>query len=451
MKLFHRLLATYFLVIIVVLVVLALVLSSLLSSFIYREQQERLAAMGRNIKELLGENRIVELRRTLSAMDQAVDARIWIVDNQGRVIMDSRGMMMHRFLQFTMPEEILQGQEVYLVLEVEDLEADMLLVGIPLSRNGGMEGAVLMLTPVSDVQDTLASIFRLFWPAAALSLLAAAAIALVVSRSISRPLMQLSKAAAALAEGDFHQEVPVEGAGEIRAVATSFNNMAAQLRRLDDMRRDFIASVSHELRTPMTSIRAFVQGVLEGKVPREKQQQYLELTLAEIGRLSRLVSGLLDLSALEGKEAPLELEKCDLREVVNLSVAAMEPQLAQHKADISIRLPSQPVVARADKMRLQQVLINLVANSIHHTPAGGRVEIELVAGHPHILTVADTGPGIPPDDLENIFKPFYRGSGSGSGLGLAIARALVKAHGGTIRAENRSGGGSRFVIQLPGV
>lgn len=450
MKLFHRLLASYFFVVLVVLAVLALVLSGLLSSFIYREQQQRLAETGRSISELVAEGRVYELRRTLLAMDQAVDARIWIVDLQGRVTIDSRGSMMQRRVQFNIPDQILAGKETFLVLEVEDLEADMLLVGIPVFFNGQVEGAVLMLTPVSDVQATLSSIYRLFWPAAAVSLLAAAAIALLVSRSISRPLAGLSRASAALAEGDFSQEVPVEGPGEIRRLAASFNHMASQLRRLEDMRRDFIASVSHELRTPMTSIRGFVQGVLEGKVPRQKQRQYLELTLSEIRRLSRLVSDLLDLSALEGKETPLELVPTDLREVVNLSVAAMEPQLAQHGTKVNIDMPETAVAVRADKMRLQQVFINLIANSISHTSPGVSLDISVEAGSPHTVTVADTGPGIGRDDLENIFKPFYRTRGSGSGLGLAIARALVNAHGGTIRAESSPAGGSRFIVELPG-
>ncbi len=449
MKLFHRLLASHFVVIVVVVLVLALVLPVFLSSYVYQQQQQRLVQTGRNISELAAQGRGMELRRTLYAMDQAVDARIWVIDTDGRIVMDSRGTMMQRRLQLSVPAVLFQGQEIYRVLEVDDLDAEMLLVGVPVYSNGKVTGAVLLLTPVSGVQDTIASVYRLAQPAMLISLVVAALIALLVSRSISQPLSRISRAAQAVAEGEFNQKVPVSGAREIRALAEGFNNMSAKLNRLEHMRRDFIASVSHELRTPMTSIRGFVQGVLDGKIAAEKQQKYLELALMEIQRLSKLVSDLLDLSAVEGREAPLNLEKIDLREVINLSVAAMEPQLAQHQTQLKLDLPNQPVPVMGDRLRLQQVLINLVANITQHTPRGSKLEISLDADHPRKLVFADNGPGIPAEDVDNIFKPFFRSGASGSGLGLAIARALLVAHGGGIVVENRSQGGSRFVIRLP--
>ena len=449
MKLFHRLLATHFLVIIVVLVVLSLVLSVLLSSYVYRQQEQRLIMTGRNISELAAQGRSAELRRTLYAMDQAVDARIWIIDAQGRIILDSRGTMMQRRMQLRVPPGLFEGEEIYSVLEVADLETEMLLVGVPVYTGGEVTGAVLLLTPVSGVQDTMTSIYRLARPAMFISFLAAALIALLVSRSISQPLSRISRAAEAVSEGDFNQQVPVSGAREIRALAEGFNNMSAKLSRLEHMRRDFIASVSHELRTPMTSIRGFVQGVLDGKIPADKQQKYLELTLMEIQRLSKLVNDLLDLSAVEGREAPLTLETVDLREVINLSLAAMEPQLTQHRTELSLSLPDSSVPVLADRLRLQQVLINLIGNNIQHTPPGSKLEIELEPGNPRTLVLTDNGPGIPAEDLDNIFQPFFRSGAGGRGLGLAIARALVVAHEGEIMAENRSSGGSRFIIHLP--
>lgn len=451
LKLFHQLLLSYLTVVIVVLAVLGIVLSWLLSSFIYREQEQRLAESGRSVAQMISDSDgRLQLRGALNTVDQAVGARIWIINTAGNITMDSRGMMNQRNIRFSIPEDLLGGREVSEVLVVEDLDSTMLLVGIPIFEGEQVSGGVLMLTPVSDVQATLGSIYRLFWPAAGLSLIIAALIALTVSRSISRSLADLSKASVALAKGDFNQTVPVSGAAELRAVALSFNQMAGQLRQLETMRRDFIASVSHELRTPMTSIRGFVQGVLDGKIPRPKQQRYLELTLAEIRRLSALVADLLDLSALEGKETPLELKELDLREVVNLSLAAMEPQLTAHGTDVDVQLPNRPALIRGEPQRLQQVLINLVDNSIRHAKPGGKLRIHLVLEGSHYhLTVADNGPGIAPEDWENIFKPFFRGDGKGSGLGLAIARALIAAHGGSIHVREATGGGALFVILLP--
>lgn len=451
LRLFQHLLLSYLAVVFAVLLVLGLSLSWLLATFVYDEQEQRLTEIGRSIAEAVPDaGARMQLRGSLQTVDQAVGARIWIVNISGQVIMDSRGLMNHRRLQFNLPEQLYDGQEVSEIIDVADLDSTMLLVGVPFYSNQQLSGAVLLLTPVSNVQATLGSIYRLFWPAAALSLLIAALIALFVSRSISRPLSKLSKASVAMAEGDFTQTVPIRGAAEIRAVAASFNQMAAQLKQLETMRRDFIASVSHELRTPMTSIRGFVQGVLDGKIPPAKQRSYLELTLAEIRRLSALVTDLLDLSALEGRETPLEMQEIDLREVVNLSLAAMEPQLTAHETQVVMDLPDKPILIQGERERLQQVLINLIDNCIRHTDHGSKLSVTLTSkGGAHFLDIADNGPGIAPEDWEHIFKPFFRRDNQGSGLGLAIARALITAHGGSIQAKESEEGGALFHITLP--
>ena len=459
MRLFHKLLTTYVAIVIVILGVLALVLSLSLSAFLYSEQKQRLGEIGQTITEQVsssqkGEIPAAELVRTISAIDQSLNARVWVLSPQGQITLDSRGRLLNRrgtsFVDPQLLGPILEGEELTQVVTLLELETEMLLVGLPVYVDGRVSGAVLLMTPVSDVQATLNSIFRLFWPAAGLSLIAALILAMMVSRSISRPLRELSKAAMVLAEGDFSRQVTPRGDKELRLLASSFNQMANQLKELEDLRRDFIASVSHELRSPLTSIRGFVQGVLDGKIPPEKQHSYLQRSLNEIRRLSMLVTNLLDLSALEGKAAPLNLKEYDLRELVNLSLAAMEPQISQHQMSVDIQVPTKPSMVFVDHQRFQQVLMNIINNCIMHIPPGNEMKIHInPVKNGYELHLADTGPGIPPHQMPHIFKPFYHGMDGGTGLGLSIAKALVEAHQGSIRVSNLPEGGSNFTIWLP--
>lgn len=459
MKLFHRLLLTYISIVVVVLIILGVVLSQSLATFIYSQQQQKLSQLGQSIIQqatafMAGEIPRSTINQTISTVDQSINARVWLLNQEGLIVIDSRSRAMHGRSSSYIPSQYLQplleGEEIARIITLMELNTKMLLVGIPITSDSGVSGALLLMTPVSDVQAALSSIYRLFWPAAGLSLMVAAVLALAVSRSISQPLRKLSEATAALAEGDFSLKVHPTGDVELRALAESLNKMASQLGELEELRRDFIASVSHELRSPLTSIRGFVQGVLDGKIPHEKQGEYLQRVLNEIRRLSSLVTNLLDLSALEGKAAPLDLKETDIREVINLSLASMEPQINGHQMSVEVVAPDYPVQAVIDQNRMQQVIVNIISNSIKHTSPGICLHVSISPKQGGVeLRLADTGPGISAQQLPHIFKPFYRGQEGGTGLGLSIAKALVEAHGGTIRTGNVPGGGSEFVILIP--
>lgn len=452
MRIFYRLLSTYIAVVLAVLLVLALVLSRSLAAFVFQQEEQRLLALSITIDESLaawqkGQISTLEVQRSLSAIDQALNTRVWVVDNSGRSIFDSRMRMGHGRALTISPQLVQQSlrTKVSVLAQVEDMDAQVVLLGIP-SEN---TGAIILLAPVTNVQGTLNSIYRLFWPAAGLSFIAAALLALLVSRGISHPLSQMSAATSRLAGGDFSQQVKPAGDYELRQLAESFNFMAGQLHLLETMRRDLIASVSHELRTPLTSILGFVQAVRDEKIPPARRQDYLDRTLAEIRRLNGLVRDLLDLSALEGKAAPLNLAEIDLVEVVNLSIAALEPQLVAHGTEPILYLPPGARL-QGDQARLQQLVMNLADNTLKHTPPETTLTISLMdQGDTWELKIRDTGPGISREQLTQIFKPFFRCREGGTGLGLAIAKALAEAHGGTLTARIPDPGGLEFNLNLP--
>jgi signal transduction histidine kinase len=279
----------------------------------------------------------------------------------------------------------------------------------------------------------------------------------LIFRRIGTPLADLMSAADAVAEGDLSIRVRENVPGEFGQLARSFNRMTAELERAETRRRNLTADVAHELRSPLQIIQGNLEGILDGVyVP---DREHIGATLEETRLLARLVSDLQTLSLAEAGQLPLhkvEVSAADLLEDALTSFAGQA-------AAAGIRLSAQLIEDGAsltlwvDPDRIDQVLSNLVANALRHTPAGGEVVLRAQSSAESIsLQVQDSGPGILPDDLPFIFDRFYRGdrartrsAGSGSGLGLAIARQLIQAHGGQIQVENLPGSGALFTIHLP--
>lgn len=291
---------------------------------------------------------------------------------------------------------------------------------------------------------------RVVFPALAV----AAATGVLTARRIIRPLHKLRDGVEQLGLRDLSRRVPVEGDAEIAALAGAFNRMMDRLEAEERARRQVFADVAHELRHPLAVLTTRLDMMQDGVVPLNQEQVlYLQdMALA----LKRLVGDLRDLSLAEVGGLSLQLAPLDVGELIADLLENMEPVAAAKSitlvGDVAPGLP--PVMADADRM--QQVLVNLLANALQHTPDGGRVEVRATAGDGQVMIqVSDTGPGIPPADLPHVFDRFYRvdksrtRSTGGSGLGLAIVRGLVTGHGGTVEAESRPGEGSRFTVTLP--
>ena len=225
---------------------------------------------------------------------------------------------------------------------------------------------------------------------------------------------------------------------------------AAQIE--DRMWSDLVASVSHELRTPLTSILGFTETLLTRQVPEGERARYLRIVAEQARRLELLVSDLLSLRALEEAGLELQLEELDLRDVLAEQTAAFESQLTQH--ELHLDLPSDPLLVRADRRRVGQVVANLLANALKYSPAGGAVSVRAERRDGRfVVSVADEGIGIPEESRQDVFLPFFRvggGTGAeGTGLGLAISRRIVRRHGGELDFESTPGRGSTFSFELP--
>jgi two-component system OmpR family sensor kinase/two-component system sensor histidine kinase BaeS len=260
-------------------------------------------------------------------------------------------------------------------------------------------------------------------------------------------------AAEEIAQGDLTVRVPERGAGEFRQLTSAFNRMAAELARADQERRNLTADVAHELRTPLHILQGNLEGLLDGVY--EPTSAHLEAMLDETRALARLVDDLLTLALAESGQLALVREPVQIADLLaDVKTSFSGPA---ETAGVSLEtIVEADRTIQADPGRLDQVLSNLVANALRHTPAGGAVTLRAALRERHVeLIVEDTGDGISPEALPHIFDRFWRGDrarshsgGAGAGLGLAIARQLVQAHGGQIEVESELNQGTRFTITL---
>ena len=278
-------------------------------------------------------------------------------------------------------------------------------------------------------------------------------VGVVIAAGITRPLRRLTAAARGVAAGDLRARSGLAGRDEMGTVGAAFDDMAEGLQAQEAARRNLFADIAHELRTPVTVIEGNLQAMLDGVY--DRSDETLRSTLDRAEGLHRLVEDIRDLSLADVGKLDLSIEQVALDRVLDDATSSMRSQ-AQTKG-VSLDSERSPGTALADEARLRQVLANLLDNAVRHTPAGGSITIQSVTpeGGRCWIEVADTGEGIPAEDLPHIFDRFYRGTDAsgrktrGSGLGLAIARALIEAMDGSLTATSTPGEGSTFRIELP--
>jgi signal transduction histidine kinase len=311
---------------------------------------------------------------------------------------------------------------------------------------------------VLRAQTEAARLEQRTWTGVVIALAAALGLALVatamIALRITRSLRRLSAATSAVASGSFREPIPVAGRDEVAVLAASFNTMAERLRQHDEMKEEFFATLSHELRSPITSVREAAHLIADG-VPgplTPKQRRLVDIIRRSTDRLLRLVNQILDISRLRAGLLPLERAPVDLDWLAAQAVEELRPQAQEAGVTLERERLGARFTVVGDEDRLLQVLVNLLANAVRFTPAGGRVTVRVVDLDPECeIQVEDTGVGIPAAELPHVFESYrqaHLGKG-GTGLGLAIVRGLVQAHGGCVTVESQPGKGSRFTVMLP--
>lgn len=349
----------------------------------------------------------------------------------------------------------------------------LVYVAAPLARPGANERARLWIAIASPrlgaPRAVLSDLGGGFLVAGFIAFFISLLLSFLIARSIANPLRAIARAAEAVAERDYSRQVPETGPDEVKQVAYSFNSMVRQVQASQIASRDFVSNVSHELKTPLTSIQGFSQALLEGATQDEaSRKRAAAIIYDEADRLRRLVEDLLDLARIDSGQIIIGSQPVNLTNLLDGTLNNLSAQVSAKNLILNRHYQGVPDVV-GDGDRLTQVFTNLLDNAIKHTPAGGKITISgTVSDGPDSnqtsskatdkqyarIAIADTGPGIRPEELERIFERFYqvdksRKRGQGAGLGLAIAHDIVKAHRGHIQAESIFGQGTMFTVWLP--
>jgi signal transduction histidine kinase len=317
-------------------------------------------------------------------------------------------------------------------------------------------GAVFAAYNVRSFNAFRGEIIRVFVLAAMAAFLAAFCAVWLFSYKLVRPLRDMAVAARSFGEGNFSIRVPVTSRDEIGQLAIAFNNMASSLASGESVRRNFIANVSHELKTPMTTIGGFIDGILDGTIPAEKQSYYLKIVSQEIKRLSRLVRTMLDLSRIDSGELRLRPARFDLTNTILIALLSFEKAIEDKKLEIRGLESAESLFVDGDPDMIHQVVYNLIENAVKFTNEGGYIEIKIIDQPGRTLVaIKNSGAGIAPDELTLIFDRFYKTDKSrsqdknGMGLGLYIVRTIIKLHGGEINVSSVQNEYCQFEFWLP--
>lgn len=316
-------------------------------------------------------------------------------------------------------------------------------------------GVVFVATQLDTMTRMFRDLVNVFALSAIIVLILTFAVSFYMTKRMVQPLSQLRDAAKSFALGEFNTRVEVKGHDEIASLGEAFNSMAESLNTIEKTRQDFIANVSHELKTPMTTIAGFVDGILDGTVPQDRQREYLGTISSETRRLSRLVGRLLLASKLQSGTLEINPTRVNICEIIGRTALSFERKIEEKKIDMDIDFENDPMYVIADQDAITQVIYNLVDNSQKYTSEGGSIRITAARdGGKAKITVFNTGQGIPKEDLPYVFERFYKADRSRGldknsfGLGLYIVKTIVNRHGEDITVNSKEGQYASFTFTL---
>lgn len=406
------------------------------------------------------------LNGIISVVSHSVIGEAYVCDSEGNVFACScqewknDHSCAHSFE--TIPEDILQNAEDGEFFEVGSLRNRFsnthYTAATPFyTPDGRLSGFVFVSSPASYLKNVWSELSEIYIICAVLPLMVLFVFLYFMTKRITRPINLMSKAAMSMAKGDFSQRIPVNGHDEIADLAETFNNMTNSLTQLEGMRRSFIANVSHELRTPMTTIGGFIDGILDGTIPPEKQEYYLGIVSVEVKRLSRLVQSMLSLARLESGEQKVNPTEFSLHELACEVLLSQEQRIEEKNIVIEGLDEGSNLKVTADRDLIYQAVFNLVDNAIKFTPEKGviTVSVKKDARSCVAISIRNDGKGINPDELKLIFDRFYKSDKArsankdGTGLGLYIVKTIVDIHNGTVSVSSQPNRFTEFTITLP--
>ena len=404
---------------------------------------------------------------TLSTISQSIEADVFVCDPDGNIIFCgeragslpfSKNMLAcskHDNLKMSssIMDSVAKLGEIVETTHILSLQ--YFVVGRPIMSEGQMIGAVFSLAN-TGVQTLVLEFLRIFLVSAFFCLILAFVCIYYLTKKMITPLHQMSSAAKQFAVGDFSYRVKATGNDELADLGRAFNDMADALDALEGSRRSFVSNVSHELKTPMTSIAGFIDGILDGTIPKDKQQYYLEIVSTEVRRLSRLVVSMLNMSKIESGDLEMKPSNYDISDQIIHILLTFEQKIENKNIEIRGLDNLKPTYVVADPDMIYQAIYNLFDNAVKFTNENGYIAVLLTERNTDIeVSIKNSGEGIQQKELSKVFERFYKVDKSrsldskGAGLGLYIVKLMIEMHGGKVLAKSDSTETAEFTFTLP--
>lgn len=397
------------------------------------------------------------VQSSLSLAANYPDTIIWIINSNGQIILSTRkDISPDHPIDLDGFDPASWGSNYYQIGDFYGYFHDSRLSTIaPITEHLNTRGYVAVHYLMSDLYQSRSSLLWIIQLLFVITYLMTAVLFLFYSFYIRKPLYAITKGASEFANGNLSYQIPVKSENELGYLASNLNYMADKLNRNGEYQRQFISNISHDFRSPLTSIKGYVEAMIDGTIPVEMQEKYLKIISYEAERLEKLTRGLLTLNELDIHKRMLNIQDFDINQIIKSTAASFEGTCTTRQILLELILSGQTLYAHADLEQIQQVLYNLLSNAIKFSPDHSTITIETTEKSGKIfVSVKDHGIGIPKSSLNKIWERFYKIDRSrgkdqkGTGLGLAIVKEIISAHGQHINVISTEGVGTEFIFTL---
>ena len=397
------------------------------------------------------------VKMQLDALSVYMECTIRIINPSGRLVLDTNTPLnVEEVVMIENFDPTVTYGSYYIIDDFfGSFESDMLTVLAPITYNYKVRGYVVIHCDMNDIEQSCNSLLNISYISLAILLLLSLIILIFFTEIVYIPLRKITYATEQYAAGNMHYEFQVESEDEIGYLAACLNYMASQIAGAEDDQKKFVANISHDFRSPLTSIRGYLDAMIDGTVPQEQHQKYLEIVLNETERLTKLTNSLLTLNNLNTKGMLLDYTDFDINQVIRSTAASFEGTCRKKTIAIELILTGDEMYVHADMGKIQQVLYNLIDNAIKFSHQDSVITVETsLKKNKLFVSIKDTGIGIPKDDLKLIWNRFYKSDLSrgkdkrGTGLGLSIVKEIINCHGENINVISTEGVGSEFIFSL---
>lgn len=398
------------------------------------------------------------VKQQLDSLTVFLDADIWILNPSGRVVLDSASPLDVETIQMIEGFDPASFSGNYYVIGsfFDHYPSDMLSVMAPIMSDYQINGYVVIHSEYSSIVDSCYSIQGAIYLCFGILFLLSLIILIYFTGFVYIPLRKITRATEQYATGNYEYELQPDSNDEIGYLAGILSYMASELARSEADQKKLVANISHDFRSPLTSIRGYLEAMLDGTIPPELHEKYLRIVLNETERLTKLTNGLLQLNNLNGKGMLLEKTDFDINQVIHDTAASFEGTCGKKNIRLQLMLTGEHLYVHADMGKIQQVLYNLLDNAIKFSHTDSRIKIETTEKKNKLyVSVKDYGIGIPKDEINLVWDRFYKSDASrgkdkkGTGLGLAITKEIIQSHGENITLISTEGAGSEFIFSLP--